>query len=228
MAAALVAVALLAAGGIDPTTRDRANERPGAAMKLTHTIDPDALRAVTPSLSKRRARKLAKRLGTALHKLEPGIGEWAVAYFIGQCAHESGEWRFTREIWGPSATQAGYWLRRALQGPGKLWRKLGFIARGGGWIQTTGREHFRTAARRLGWASWRALADAAGTDWVASLLAAEWWSRHFPNDMSGNAWNVDRVTLIVNGGTNGLEERRKYTSRAIRVRHRLKPKPLKP
>lgn len=30
------------------------------------------------------------------------------AMFLAQIAHESGEMRYTREIWGPTATQKGY------------------------------------------------------------------------------------------------------------------------
>jgi putative chitinase len=192
--------------------------------RFTHTIDPDALRHVCPNLSRRRARKLAKAIGTALHRFEPGVGQRACAHFVGQCAHETGEFRWLREIWGPTATQAGYWDRRELQGPGRLYRLLGYLARGGGFVMTTGRAHFRTAARRLGRRSWLLLANQSGWPRIAALLAAIWWADHFPASMPAIDWDVERVTRTVNGGTNGLAERRVYTARAMRVRGRLLPR----
>ena len=113
-----------------------------------------------------------------------------------------------------------------LQGDGRLFPALGFRYRGGGWIQTTGRNNYRRAAatlRDLGLEapSARWVAERAGQPAYASLLAAAWWAPHFPANMSGPEWSVDRVTRIVNGGVNGLEERRRLTRRALEVRRGL-------
>jgi putative chitinase len=189
-------------------------------------MDPAALRHVCPNLTTDAAQALSRDLATALVRFEPNIGRWATAYFIGQCAHESGEFRWSREIWGPTPAQKQYWKRRDLQGPGPLWPGLGFLTRGGGWIQTTGRINYQAATRRLGRRSWMRLALNAGRSDNASLLAAVWWADHFPADMSGRDWNVERVTRIVNGGVNGLEERRRYTRKAIQARDDLRPRKL--
>lgn len=196
--------------------------------KYTHTIGPKTLDSILDrDLSDAQADELAKSIGTALAKFEPGIGTFASAYFIAQCAHESGEFRWAREIWGPTAVQAGYWKRRELQGPGPLYPGLGKLTRGGGWIQTTGRVNYRRAAKRLGVPgnSYVWLASRASEPYYASALAAVWWADHFPDDMS-RGWTVERVTRIVNGGYNGLEERRKYTRRALAVREYLNPEKL--
>jgi putative chitinase len=195
-------------------------------MEYTHTIGPNSLRKVCPSLSVERSKVLAKALGTALHKFEPGIGEYASAHFIGQCAHESGEFKWPRELWGPSAVQSGYWKRRDIQGDGPLYPGLGYLARGGGWIQTTGRVNYRRAAKRLGFKWWGNLARKAHEPYYASALATIWWADHFPRDMSGPEWTIERVTRTVNGGTNGLPERIKYTKRALGVRKYLNPEKL--
>lgn len=195
-------------------------------MTYTHTIGPHSLQHVCPLLHYDRAVLLGKALGTALHKFQPRIGRYASAYFIGQCAHESGEFRWAREIWGPTSAQREYWKRRDIQGSGPLYPGLGYLARGGGWIQTTGRANYRVAARRLHMKWWANLARKAGEPYYASALAAVWWSDHFPADMSGSDWDTKRVTRIVNGGYNGLSDRIIYTRRAMEVREYLDPEKL--
>lgn len=196
------------------------------ARRYTHTIDPAALRTVAPSLTVAQSKARARELGTAMHRFQPRIGHRAAAHFIAQTCHESGEYRWTREIWGPTAVQAGYWRRRDIQGPGPLWPALGYLTRGGGYIQTTGRANFRSAAAELGRKSFLLLAKRSGNRRMSALLAMVWWSAHFPRAMPAREWDVDRVTRRVNGGTNGLAERRKYTARAMRVRRKLVPKPI--
>lgn len=204
-----------------------------AAARFTHTIGPVALDRVTihRDLADGEAELWAKAIGTALHVFEPDIGRYASAYFLAQVLHESGELRFTRELWGPTTAQLNYWHRRELQGAGTLFPALGFRYRGGGLIQTTGRLNFRDGARRLREKGIRAdnalwLANHSHEPLYAALLAAAWWAPRFPNDMSGDEWTVERVTRIVNGGTNGLAERRLYTRACMPLRDRLDPEKL--
>lgn len=202
-------------------------------MRYTHTIGPATLDRVCVHRDLRdgEAELLAKAIGTALHVFEPHIGQWASAYFLGQVLHESGELRFTRELWGPTSGQANYWRRRDLQGDGKLEPWMGFHYRGGGFIQTTGRANYRSAARLLRSKGIKApsafwLAAHSHEIGHAALLAAAWWAPRFPVDMSGSEWDAERVTRVVNGGTNGLEERRMYTRACLQHRRFLDPEPI--
>lgn len=207
-------------------------------MKATHRIQPSALEHVLGpdgDLPAREVDELARSLGTAVHMLEPGAGTFAIAYLLGQCAHESGAFRWPRELWDGAGAQAGYWRRRDLQGPGLLWPGIGKHYRGGGWIQTTGRANYLAAAALLRRhqvparsAYW--LAANAHRPMYASLLALAWWAPRMPTNMSGRDWTILRVSRLVNLGTDrtdriplGLEERRRYTSRALEVRKRLRP-----
>lgn len=185
------------------------------------TIDVGALRYVVPTLPPGLAAGIALDLGTAMKK-EAITDPDACAFFIGQCAHESGGFNFTRELWGPSPAQRGYWSRRDLQGPGPLFPGLGYVTRGAGYIQTTGRNNFERAAQRLG-VSYARLLVLANRRQYSALLAAVWWADHFPKVMHPG-WDVLTVTKRVNGGTNGLASREAYTRRAMSVKARLVPR----
>lgn len=190
---------------------------------MLYTIGPVSLRKVCPSLTVAKAEALAVELGTAMQK--HGITEPAAcAHFISQCAHESGEFLYIRELWGPSAAQRGYWRRRDIQGAGPLYPRLGYTTRGAGWIQTTGRVNFKRAAKALG-VRYSTLTRRANRRGYASLMAAVWWSQNMPSNMS--AWNVARVTRRVNGGYNGLDERRRYHGRAAPLSQFLTPRPVR-
>ena len=196
---------------------------------MTHKVGTNALIEVCPRLGRiprDQAEAIARALGTAMHRLQPEMNGVAAAHFISQAAHESGEFQFIREIWGPTEVQKGYWRRLELQGAfPPPWPGLGFLARGFGYIQTTGRLHLRRAAKRLGYTSWRALVRDENHR-TAALTAMVWWADHFPARMTMQDFSVERVTRTVNGGLNGLEERRRYFQRAAVRRERLIPRPI--
>jgi putative chitinase len=70
-----------------------------------------------------------------------------LAHFMAQCAHESGGFKYNREIWGPTAAQKKYEMNTALGNdqPGDGIRYLG---RGPG--QLTGRANYGFYGRKLG------------------------------------------------------------------------------
>ena len=179
-----------------------------------------SLRHVCPSLSEARARALAVDLADAMRRFAPP-GGWTAreaAHFIAQCAHESGEFRYTRELWGPTAVQRGYWRRREL---GNWLPAHGYRYRGAGYIQVTGRANFKAAARRLGMRL-GTLSRRAGDRDVAALLAAQWWRSAFPRGTGRRTCR--EVTRVVNGGYNGLVERERYFARALERQEFLVPK----
>jgi putative chitinase len=221
-------IARLRARAMDPRlpkrTRERAKRslarwRARLARAEAPRLDAGALRAVCPSLSAQRAERLARDLGAAMHRFGI-VKQSACLHFISQTAHESGEYRYTREIWGPTAVQSGYWRRRELQGGGPLYPGLGYATRGAGFLQTTGRANLRRAANRLG-IGYSTLLVRCGSTKYAALLACIWWSDHFPTSMAG--MTVEQVSRRVNGGYNGLADRKKYHARAEQVANGLVP-----
>lgn len=98
----------------------------------------------------------------------------------------------------------------------------GWSYRGRGLIQLTGRDNYAALARALS-------IDALNTPDLllrpagAALSAAWFWQSHHLNDLADLGAEADgdrrfeEITRRVNGGTNGLGERRTYWQRALQV-----------
>lgn len=131
-----------------------------------------------------------------------------LAAFIAQIGHESGRLQFSREIWGPTPAQARYEGRADLgntqAGDGKRYL-------GRGLIQTTGRANYgatRDGLRKLVPGVPDFEADPAAleqAEWAA-LSAAWYWHSRGLNALADTG-DFRRITLRINGGTNGLADR---------------------
>lgn len=137
------------------------------------------------------------------------------AMFIAQIAHECGELRYTREIWGPTAAQKGYEGRKDLgntsQGDGKR-----FMGRG--LIQITGRANYAKCSQALiGTPStFLDTPDLLSTPRYAVETACWFWANKGLNALADTG-NFLAVTKKINGGTNGLAERQHYWERAKNI-----------
>lgn len=125
-----------------------------------------------------------------------------VAAFLAQVGHESGGLVFVKEIWGPTPAQQGYEGRADLgndqPGDGKL-----FMGRG--LIQITGRRNYQLASIGLD-LDLIAHPELLEQSVNAALSAAWWWSNHGLNGLA-DLQQFDRITRIINGGTNGAADR---------------------
>ena len=135
-----------------------------------------------------------------------------VAAFIAQVGHESGQFRWMRELWGPTAQQAGYEGRSDL---GNTVKGDGSKYRGRGLIQITGR------------ANYAACGDALGLDLInkpelleqpqyAAMSAAWFWSSRGLNTLADQS-DFLTITRRINGGTNGLADRQELYDKALEV-----------
>ncbi|WP_250481914.1 glycoside hydrolase family 19 protein [Caballeronia sp. NCTM5] len=126
-----------------------------------------------------------------------------VAAFLAQIGHESGGLVYTREIWGPTPAQSRYEGRADLgntqPGDGKR-----FMGRG--LIQITGRRNYQLASigLDLDLISHPELLEQSG---AAASSAAWWWANHGLNGLA-DLEQFERITRIINGGTNGAADRR--------------------
>ena len=140
------------------------------------------------------------------------VGAKRVAAFIAQIGHESGQLKYVKEIWGPTAAQAKYEGRKDL---GNTVVGDGPKYRGRGLIQITGR------------ANYMACGEALGLDLIkqpellekpqhACMSAAWFWASKGLNTLA-DADQFDKITRRINGGQNGAADRQALYARALKV-----------
>ena len=135
-----------------------------------------------------------------------------IAAFIAQVGHESGQLRFVREIWGPTAQQAGYEGRADL---GNTVKGDGSKYRGRGLIQITGRANYAACGEALG-------LDLIGKPELlelsqyAAMSAAWFWSTKGLNTLADQSDFV-RITRRINGGLTGQADRQALYNKALKV-----------
>lgn len=127
--------------------------------------------------------------------------------FIGQCAHESGCFRNTREIWGPTVLQRGYDSRADL---GNFHPGEGFKYRGAGWIEVTGKYWFDKVGHALG-IDLVGNPSQAGDPAIATQISLAWWSLNGMNTRADTG-DAKIVTRKINPGLLGLDERVAFTN----------------
>ncbi|PLR62869.1 chitinase [Pseudomonas sp. QC2] len=140
------------------------------------------------------------------------VGTARAAAFIAQIGHESGQLRWVREIWGPTAQQAGYEGRADL---GNTVKGDGYKYRGRGLIQITGRANYAACGEALD-------LDLIGKPELlelpqhAAMSAAWFWSTKGLNTLADQVEFV-KITRRINGGINGLVERVAFYNAALKV-----------
>lgn len=175
-------------------------------------VTSQVLTDVMPQLKTERRDLFVPHLRTAMEEF--GIDTpLRQAAFLVQLAHESGEFRYMEEIWGPTAAQKRY------EPPSRLARQLGntepgdgFRYKGRGPIQVTGRDNYRRYGGLLG-VDLEAEPERAATPEVGFRVAGLYWQRNGLNELADKEW-FKTITKRINGGTNGLEDRRRYYVRA--------------
>jgi putative chitinase len=161
------------------------------------------------------------------------------AAFIGQCAHESGNFRILEENLNYSAARLmAVWPSRFpnldvaeqyANNPEKLANKIysgrmgngdeesgeGYAYRGRGLIQMTGKESYANCGSGLG-------VDLVGNpNWLvdpkyAALSAGWFWGKRGLNVLA-DAKDYDTMTKRINGGLNGLDDRKAKIAKALSV-----------
>ncbi|MBV9961530.1 MAG: glycoside hydrolase family 19 protein [Parafilimonas sp.] len=134
-----------------------------------------------------------------------------MCHFLGQVLYESSAFRYSVEIWGNTEAQKRYDTRTDLGNTPEL-DGDGYKYRGRGWIQLTGKTNYRLAS------------DEFHQDFVSNPdllakepwdgLAAGWfWSKRKLNTFA-DADDIITITKRINGGFNGLNERKMWLTKA--------------
>lgn len=161
------------------------------------------------------------------------------AGFIGQCGHESGNFRVLEEnlnyaadrlmkIWPkrfPSLEVAQPYHRNPRKIANKVYANRmgnrdeasddGWRFRGSGWVQLTGHDNFYHFGKAVG-VDVVMQPDLVRTPQYAALSAGWFWSTHKCNEIAESGdWT--KLTKAINGGAIGLEDRVKHIREAISV-----------
>ena len=138
------------------------------------------------------------------------------AAFVAQLAHESGEFQFMEELWGPTAAQQRY------EPASDLARKLGNTEpgdgqrfKGRGPIQITGRANYQRYGGLVG-KDLIAAPQLAATPEVGFTTAAVFWQKNGLNELA-DARNFTAITQRINGGRNGAADRERFYTLAQAV-----------
>jgi predicted chitinase len=138
------------------------------------------------------------------------------AAFIAQLAHESGQFQFMEEIWGPTLAQKRYEpvsdLSKRL---GNTQKGDGFRFKGRGPIQVTGRFNYQQYGEALG-IDLVSTPELAATPSVGFAIAGLYWDRNGLNALADRR-EFATITKRINGGLNGQAERVMFYERALAV-----------
>lgn len=159
--------------------------------------------------------KLLPHLNQAMEEAEINTPE-RVAAFLAQILHESGEFKYMKELWGPTPAQARY------EPPSTLATRLGNTQKGDGArymgrgiIQLTGRYNYRKCGEALG-IDLEGNPELAETPEYAFKTATWYWNSRNLNELADSGDFVE-LTKKINGGFNGLQDRQKYWAKAKQV-----------
>lgn len=131
-----------------------------------------------------------------------------LAQFLAQVAHESAGLKTTVEYASGKAYEGRKDLGNTQPGDGVRYK-------GRGLIQCTGRANYAAMSKALGEDFVKNPEELADFPWAA-LSAAEYWrSRNINRYADRN--DINGVTKVINGGYNGLDDRKIYLSRAISI-----------
>lgn len=131
-----------------------------------------------------------------------------VCHFIAQAAHEAASFRTLEEY----ASGAAYEGRKDL---GNVQKGDGIRYKGRGIFQLTGRANYRRIGDMIGM-DLENNPELAESPEVSVLTALEYWRSRNLNPLA-DADDVNAITKKINGGFNGLDDRKKYLARCKQI-----------
>ena len=136
-----------------------------------------------------------------------------IRHFLSQTAHESGGGKWKKEL-------SDGWYLEGRTDIGNTETGDGPKYKGAGYIQLTGRYNYQAFSDFI--VNDPNIMD-IGVDHVAAVYpftsAGFWWTNNNMNSLCDTNPSVEQVTLRVNGGYNGLEDRKYYYGRCERYIH---------
>ncbi len=167
----------------------------------------EQLLKILPSCSAIRAANCLPHLEAAVLEFEINT-PLRLAAFLAQLAHESGEFRYFEELASGEAYEGRVNLGNIHPGDGVRYK-------GRGPIQITGRTNYRRAGAALGLDLEQNPEKAAELD-TGFRVAGWYWQSNGLNQLADHQ-NIRAISIRINGGFRGMEERKAYYARACKV-----------
>jgi len=147
------------------------------------------------------------------YMVEYGVDNYLrVCHFLAQATHECDGYNTLREYWGPTPAQRRYEGRKDLgntvKGDGKRYM-------GRGIFQITGRYNYRLYGNKLG-IDLENNPELAEDPKTSVLIALEYWRTKGLSAIADKD-DVVLITKRINGGSNGLFDRRQYLEKAKKL-----------
>lgn len=174
-------------------------------------VDAETMRAIAPHFSGSTARRQAEIIDGVGKVLAAILDEFdintrlRIAHFLAQTCHESAGFRTTVEF----ASGKQYEKRRDL---GNTEPGDGPRYKGRGLLQLTGRANYRTVGKLIG-VDLEGRPERAAEPELSLRIACVYWQRRKINEPCDRD-DIITVTRRVNGGLNGLAERRQFLKKA--------------
>lgn len=169
----------------------------------------EQLKAIAPGISQAAIDTFLPHLNKYMEQYEINT-RLRKAAFIAQLLHESGTFKYVREI----ASGSAYEGRKDL---GNIYKGDGVKFKGRGLIQVTGRSNYGAASKAL-FGDDRLLCnpDILATPEFAVKSACWFWDSRGLNKLA-DGYYFTAITKKINGGYNGLSERKMFYQRALKA-----------
>lgn len=183
------------------------------------TLSANQLKAIVPFIQSTRLQEVLPWLNKYMAVYQINTYE-RVCAFIAQLAHESASFRYTEEIASGEAYEGRKDLGNLYPGDGKRFKGRGFI-------QITGRANYKECSISL-FEDLRLIENPEILEEIEyAVKSACWfWSKKGLNVIADqpNTWAKERkgktydkfewITLLINGGQNGIADRKEFYKRA--------------
>lgn len=181
-------------------------------------IDGDTLRAVAPRFSGAKHDRQTQIIESVSGVLRSTLADYQIntplriAHFLAQITHESAGLRTTEEFASGAAYEGRLDLGNTQTGDGRRFK-------GRGLLQLTGRANYKSLGETLN-IDLVGNPKLAGEPKLSLVIACEYWKSRSINGHCDRD-DLERVTRRVNGGLNGLDDRRQYLVKAKNALARL-------
>ena len=143
------------------------------------------------------------------------------AAFLSQIGHESGNLKYVKELWGPTAQQLKYEGTTLGTKLGNIKMGDGYKYRGRGLIQTTGRYNYKITYQELikdfpDTPNFEMYPEKLEEKLYAALSAALYWNKNKLN-LYADSGDFIGLTKKINGGITGLQSRQELYNKALSI-----------